>query len=122
MTKDEFSGLFGAALEAAAGNADEQLGHRVSRNFRIRFGEPKAQSWIDPGTALDRLYLGEDQFYLIIDVAVVEAAGDWTAVYVRPSGHRPGSFEQTWNDPPGSGPFKQLIAGTIKTHGELTVR
>jgi hypothetical protein len=122
MTKETFRGLFQAALEAAASNADEQLGRRVSRNFRIRFGEPKARPWIDPDTALDRLYLGANRFYLIIDVAVVEAAGDWTAVYVRPSGHRPGSFEQTWNDPPGSGPFKQLVTGTIKTHGELTVR
>jgi hypothetical protein len=122
MTKAEFKVLFDAALERAAVNADEQLGYRVPRNFHINFGNPRAPVSIPAEEALDRLYLGEDRFFPVIDVAVVEVGDDRTIVYVRPSGHTPGPFERTWNDPPGSGPFHQLIAQTIKTPPTLPVR
>jgi hypothetical protein len=63
---------------------------------------------------VDRLYLGEGRFYRIIDVAVIEIAEDYTICFVRASDHAPGTFEQTWNSPAGSGPFKQLIAKEIR--------
>jgi hypothetical protein len=64
----------------------------------------------------DALYLGDDRFYRIIDVAVVGVSADTTTVFVWASAHHPGSFNETWNDPPGSGPFKQLIADEIKVN------
>ena len=69
---------------------------------------------VEPGAAIHDLYLGTDRFYRIIDVAVIEVGKGHTTVFVRASDHKPASFEQTWNDPPGSGPFKQLIADSIK--------
>jgi hypothetical protein len=53
-------------------------------------------------------------FNPIIDVAVIKVSHDEVTVFVRPSGYAPRSFEETWNDPPGSGPFKQLLAGKIE--------
>jgi hypothetical protein len=115
MTKEEFRGLFKDALEAAARNAEEQLGHTVPRSFRILLhGAGHPGDLMDPAAAVDALYLGEELFYRIIDLAVVKVGKHFTTVFVRASGHRPGPFEQTWNTPPGTGPFKQLIAEKIK--------
>jgi hypothetical protein len=32
-----------------------------------------------------------------------------TTIFMRVSGHRPDTFAKTWNQPVGSGPFKQLL-------------
>jgi hypothetical protein len=46
----------------------------------------------------------------VIDVSVMKATSNITRARVVVSGHKPVvAFEQTWNDPPGSGPFKQMI-------------
>ena len=115
MTKCEFRRLFENALEIAAKNAERKLAHKVSRNFQVLlYGGGHSGVLLDPVTASDELYLGEDKFYRIIDIAIVEVNRQGTTVFVRASDHRPGTFEQTWNDPPGSGPFKQLISMKIK--------
>ena len=41
-----------------------------------------------------------------------------TDIFARVSGHAPGSFDQTWNEPPGTGPFKQLIAEHIRVDAD----
>jgi hypothetical protein len=73
---------------------------------------------LEVNQATDALYLGEDLFYRIIDIAVIEVHSQVTLLFVRASGHAPTVFEHTWNDPPGSGPFKQLLAKTIKVFEE----
>ncbi len=113
MNKQAFKRLFEEALETAARNADAHLGQEAPRAFRIRLGSPRSGDLLPPDAALDRLYLGEDRFYAIIDVAVIAVDKQWTTVLLRPSGHAPARFEQTWNNPPGSGPFKQLISAEI---------
>jgi hypothetical protein len=73
---------------------------------------------LDPASAIDALYLGEDRFYLVIDVAVIGVGSSWTTIFTRTSGHTPGPWEKTLNDPPGRGPFKQLITVQLRTESE----
>lgn len=115
MTKGEFKDLLDAALEAAIASAAQRLGRKLSRYVQVLLhGAGHPGDLMSPAQALDALYLGKDKFYRVIDVAVVEVGQQHTVVFVRASAHHPASFEQTWNDPPGSGPFKQLEAMDIK--------
>ena len=115
MTKQEFQQRFEAALEGAVQNAEHQLRRTLSRQLRIRlYGADHAGDLLEVNQATDALYLGEDLFYRIIDIAVIAVHSQVTLLFVRASGHAPTVFEHTWNHPPGSGPFKQLLAKTIK--------
>jgi hypothetical protein len=115
MTKQEFEELFRRALEIAAQNAEGKLGREVPRDFQIRlYGAGHSGDLLRPEFVVDKLYLGDNKCYLIIDVAVIEISNNYTTIFMRISQHEPGPFERTWNNPPGSGPFKQLFAKNIK--------
>ena len=119
MKPEEFSQLFMDALELAAENAKQELQIAVPRDFRIMFsGAGHDRDLMEIEDALFKLYLGEDIFYHVIDVAVVEVHPERTIVFVRPSNHQPGPWEQTWNKPPGWGPFNQLLSLRIKIETE----
>jgi hypothetical protein len=112
MTKDEFRKLCVQALNAAADNAEEMLASPVPRSFLIELhgiGGAGSERLLGVDEALDALYLGEDRFYRIIDVAVKKLVPDKSVVFVRPSGHSPDTFEKTWC-PSGCGPFKQVYS------------
>ena len=114
MTRDDFKVLFDQAIAKAIENAKQKLGRQIPQDVQILLhGAGHSGDLLSRVDALDALYLGEDKFYLVIDVAVVAVSNQLTRVFVRASNHRPGSFEQTWNDPPGSGPFKQVISKEI---------
>lgn len=115
MSKLEFERLLKTALETAAINAESRVRRNVPRRFNVLlYGAGHSGDLMDVQTAVDALYLGEDRVYLIIDVAIVEIGKRFSTAFVRASSHRPGSFNQTWNNPVGSGPFKQLIPKEIK--------
>lgn len=115
MDKAEFAALFRESLELAAKYAEERLGHEISRNFTIRlYGAGSSGGVFDPEEVINKIYIDQSRFYRIIDLSVVEISKGTTKVFVRVSQHSPGSFEETWNDPPGTGPFKQLFAHEIK--------
>jgi hypothetical protein len=40
---------------------------------------------------------------------VLRVTGEVTTIFMRVSGHPPDTFEKTWNQPVGNGPFKQLL-------------
>jgi hypothetical protein len=63
--------------------------------------------------AFEAVYLGADRFYRIIDVSVIRVSKDVSTVFMCISGHNPGPLNETWNQPPGSGPFKQLLATRV---------
>ena len=67
-----------------------------------------------PDEALENLYLGPHAFFRIVDVAVLRILKDRCVVFIRVSGHKPAAFAETWNQPEGSGPFKQIDAETIE--------
>src|SRR5215510_2921888 len=115
MTKSEFRLLLEQALEEAARNTSKRLGYEVPRQFIILLhGAGDSGDPMDTETAVDQLYLSEDRFYLIIDVAIIHVHSHHSIVFVRASSHDPGPFAQTWNNPLGNGPFKQLIVNEIK--------
>lgn len=115
MEKNEFKLLFDKALNQAIEQAEKKLGQTVPKKFTIElYGAGVSKVSVDPEVAFDRIYLGPDSFYRIIDLSVIAIKGDKTIIFARISNHKPGKFEQTWNQPQGSGPFKQLLAERIE--------
>lgn len=114
MTKGEFRRLFLQALDIAAENADSTLGRRVPRRFDIELhAKGASRDTMTVEQALEHIYLGENRFYKIIDVAIRRVLPSKSVAFVRVSGHLPGPFSQTW-DPSDLGPFKQIIATSIE--------
>jgi hypothetical protein len=110
MTKAEFRALFLRALNIAADNAEAKLVEPVPRVFLIELhGAGCSGRIVDVDAAVDRLYLGNDRFYRVIDVAVTKILPGETLIFTRMSGHPPAGFERTF-DPSGLGPFKQILA------------
>lgn len=115
MTKSEFRKLFLQALNIAADNAEEMLATSIVRSFLIELHAPGgggSERLLTVEEAFDYLYLDEDHFYRIIDVAVKKLMAANSVVFVRVSGHPPDKFEKTWF-PAGRGPFKQIYSTTI---------
>ena len=114
MTKQGFHILFSRALSAAAREIEARLGREIPHSFRIELHAPRSQGrLVSMEEAVDELYLGEDRFYRIIDVAIRRLLPTQTVVFVRVSGHAPAPFNQTW-DPNDLGPFRQIFAQTIE--------
>ena len=115
MERQQFAELFRTALEEAARNDEVKVTRRIPRDFQIELhGAGHSRALLDPQAVLDVLYLGPNRFYRVVDVAVIAVGPHRTTAFVRVSGHEPGSWDQTWNDPPGAGPFHQLIAERIE--------
>ena len=115
MTKNEYMALLDDALESAAKNAEQQLGRSVPRNFVIQLhGFAPEPRTLTKQATLDELYIGPEKLYRVIDVAVRRVDCESCTVFMSISGHSPCAFDQTWNQPPGSGPFKQVIASTVE--------
>jgi hypothetical protein len=111
MTKEEFRLLFERALEIAAENAEKQAGRPVPRSFEIEMhGVGPHPKIMEKNEAFEAVYLGPDRFYRITEVSVIRVSKDVSTVFMCISGHIPGPLNETWNQPPGSGPFKQLLA------------
>ncbi len=109
MQVSEFRQKFLDSLEEAARLAEAQVGFTVPRNFRILLHAPGYRGRdVSTSEAMKAVWLGEDRFFRIIDVSVAEVRDGTTVVFVRVSGHRPSRFGDTWNNPPGMGPFKQI--------------
>jgi hypothetical protein len=115
MSKEDFKTLFEHALEVAAQNAERKLGRPVPRRFEIEtHGLAPHPRVLKKDDAFEEIYLGPDRFYRIIDLAVRRVSKDVCTVFMGISGHTPGPLSQTWNQPPGSGPFKQVLADEVK--------
>jgi hypothetical protein len=96
MSREEFRDLFRNALVAANGplSSCDQI---ELHHFGIRdcsFPE-----------ACERLYLGADSFFKVIDVAAHPKRDGWC--FVRPSGHEPGPWNET-RFPETTGPFNVM--------------
>jgi hypothetical protein len=115
LTRREFAERFHRALEEAAQLAAGEVGHAIPRTFLVELhGAGYSRVEMTPEAAVEALYLGGTLFYRIIDIAVIAVSASTSTVFVRASGHEPSTWDRTWNDPPGSGPFKQLVAARIR--------
>jgi hypothetical protein len=111
--KGRISRAFQRSLNLAADNAEAKVPPPIPRSFLVRlhaFGYDDRLLSVDE--AADKIYVGSDRFYRIIDVAIIEVLSNESMAFVRVSGHAPDAWGATW-DPTGSGPFKQLIAEKI---------
>ena len=113
MTKDEFRKLFENHLEIAIKLAEEELKFKLPSNrkialFGLGYSYNSPKDLINFSEALDALYISDEKYFVFIDIAVLDIVEDSVVFFVRPSGHRPRTFDKTWNTPPGNGPFKQL--------------
>ena len=119
MSRRDFDLLFRRKLREAADLAEAKLGRSIPRNFGILRGSsgPDGRR-VSIEQAVSELFLSETEFYRVIDLAVVEVSATTTWVWARESGHHPAAFEVSWNQQPGSGPFKHLISDTIRTSTE----
>lgn len=109
MKKLQFLSLFEKNIENALQLAEKVLNASISRNIEIELhGAEYSGLLTDVEKAVDILYLGEDRFYRIIDVGVKGVGESRTRVFVGVSGHEPARFDETWDIPPGNGPFKPV--------------
>lgn len=119
MNKQEFSELFLRSLEVSAENAEDKLGQKIPREFKILlYGAGFAGEIMSLEDALEFIYLDESTFYVIIDVSVIGYSRSTATVFTRVSAHTPGPFHSTRYGLEGSGPFNQLIAAEIKFEPE----
>ena len=119
MNKTEFKALLNRSLDVAASSAERRLGTPVSRTFEIQFhGFAPTARTLTPDQVADELYLGPDRFYRVVDVGVVQVGPARTIVIMIVSGHEPSSFDKTWNQPVGAGPFKQIESAIIRWEGD----
>jgi hypothetical protein len=117
MTKNDFRELLLRALNSAADNAAEILAKPIPRSFAIELHTPASPGrTVSVDEALDQIYLGNDRFYRIIDVAIKELLPGKAVAFVRVSGRPPAEFGKTW-DPSSSGPFKQMTTERIVDRG-----
>jgi|ERR1035441_6401753 hypothetical protein len=115
MTKQEFGELFLRALSAAARNVEDRLARPISHSFLIELHAPGSSgTHVKVEEALDRMYLGSDLYYKIIDVTIKELSPQQSIAFVRVSGHQPVPFDKTW-DPSGTGPFKQVLNPSLES-------
>jgi hypothetical protein len=116
MIKHAFRQLFQSALESALEMGRVAIREPALHSIKIELHAPNAPGRsVSFDEALDEIYLGEDRFYKIIDVAAWQTQAH-TVAFVRVSGHLPCPFGQTW-DPSGLGPFKPVIAEAIPNRG-----
>jgi hypothetical protein len=112
MNKQEFCDLYYLCLEEAVVNAECHNAVTLPRQFEIEFhGLGFSREFMDADLACDFLYLGDDEFVFLVDLAVMRATEDLTTVFLRVSDHTHTTrFEETFNYREGRGPFKQLIS------------
>jgi hypothetical protein len=115
MNRSDYGALFASVIERAAREAEARLGEPVQRRFEIELhGAYHSGDLMSVERALSDIYISDDAFYRIIDVAVIGVSPEKTRVFVRVSGHAPGSFEETWHQFEGLGPFNVMKAARIE--------
>ena len=117
MERKEFKKLFEEALEKAVVAQEEIQQRKLPRKLEVEFhGQGVSKELVDVELATDLLYLGENEFVYVVDIAAIGANSTITRIFVRASGHQPREkFEDTYNYAEGSGPFKQMISLQFQT-------
>src|SRR5262245_25234681 len=116
MDKDEFRQLFVCTVHRAFEAVQKQIEILPSADFEIELhGGGVSGEIVSQDRAVDIMYLGAKKFYRVIDVGVKSVdSNNRVRVFVGISSHQPSSFDDTWNDPPGNGPFKVIVPVTLK--------
>lgn len=119
MNRDEFKVLFEKSLNIAVEKAEQQLGYEIPKKYQIELhGAGFSGALLDVETVFSNIYLGKDRFYLTIDLSVKEITPQITKIFMGVGGRQPDSFDKTWNQPPGMGPFKPTTTWKIRVSSE----
>jgi hypothetical protein len=114
MTKDEFKSRFVAAIAEARRLTAEAYHVDLAPDDEINLhGAGVSGAAMSIEEAVERLYLGDQWFFKIIDVAVMRVQGTRTIEFVRASNHTPCEIDETWNRGEGIAPFKAVL-GVLK--------
>ena len=104
MDKRSFATLFETAISRSFGQAGlAALGSPLVEYH----GRPNPRPAIAVEKAVDLLWRAPDRFYFIIDVGVILDGDNPPLLFVRPTGHEPVPFQETWV-PDDLGPFKAI--------------
>lgn len=110
MTKDEFKRLFLEIANQAIDQARLVTSKKVPSNFVVEMhGAGMSGRLMTSDEAIEIMYIDEKTFYRFIDVGVKRICDTESLLFVRVSGHEPGTFDNTWNTPKGNGPFKVIV-------------
>jgi hypothetical protein len=106
-TDAAFERLFRTVLLKGAFVASQLVGARVPRRFRIDVvGGERPGRYDDVVDAARALWRHDGLFYVRIDLAVGEIAGERARAIAVALPGAPCAFEETWNSPRGYGPFR----------------
>lgn len=107
MNRSDFKSLFEQAISEAIDKTQKRVNKTISSNVMIEIhGAGHTGDIVSIDQAFDSIYLGDELYWRIIDVTAKSSDANQTIVFVRVSGHKPTSFEETYNAPKGYGPFK----------------
>ena len=108
MTREKFRELFFQAINVAITNTEMRLGRPLPAEYKVELHAPGFPGQtVSLETAVEAIFLSNDVFYRIIDVAVKRVSDLDSLLFVRVSGHPPAGWTMTW-DPKDLGPFKQI--------------
>lgn len=113
MNKEKFKSLFCRALVIAAEKAESRAKIIVPRTFMIdlqAFGY--SGGLLTCAQIINRIYIGEDKFYRIIDVAITGIHPKYAVAFARVSGHSPSVFSDTLS-PNELAPFNIMTSTKI---------
>lgn len=116
VSKAQFRELFDAALQEAVDRAEAY--HRITlpKDYIVELhGAGSRGEKMSISAAVDRLYISATLFWLAIDVAAIRIEGNQTVIFVRASGHDPGTWHETFYYDEGRGPFQTMVPMSIKT-------
>jgi len=112
MEKFELSDRFNRLVDEECLEAEVRLGHGLNRRIIVRaFGADLDGLDLSPTEFIDKIHLGDNLFYRIIDVMITEVRDDATVVLAKISDHTPVEFSRKWHGL--AAPFKRLKAKTI---------
>lgn len=110
MNYSDFSVLFYRVIEQAVQQAEAQFSIQLPKSRMVEFhGFGLSGDKISLAAALEKVYLGDDLFFVLIDVVVIAYSDNAAYIFMRISGHPPvDKFEKTYNSAIGLGAFKFL--------------
>ena len=110
MNKQEFQQLFEKAIALAFSYGEQALQKGLPRRASFKLhGAGYSGEMANFDQVLDALYLGNEKFFRVIDISVLDVKQDETLLFVGVSGHAPSSFDKTRNAHSGMGPFNPVI-------------
>jgi len=109
MNKSEFVELFRKNVERAILVGETVFSTSMPKGLLCELhGSGYSGATLSIDEVENLLFIDEDTFYRIIDIGIKLVGSNDYRLFVRISPHPPSSFEDTWNNPDGNGPFKVL--------------